>query len=76
RKILQSIEVNRGDQPSIEIAVVRRMIEIIRMQTTGTMTWESLRLGHDVELSARVADTAKLEAFLMEEFFWDKRKRP
>lgn len=76
RKVLQTIEVSRGDQPSIEVAVVRRMIELIRAQTMGDLTWESLRLGRDVELSARPKDTQKLEAFLMEEFFWDRRQRP
>ena len=76
RKVLQTIEVSRGDAPSIEVAVVRRMIELIRAQTMGDLTWESLRLGKDVELSARPKDTQKLEAFLMEEFFWDRRQRP
>ena len=69
RKVLQTIEVSRGDQPTIELAVVRRMIEIIRTQAPGHFTWESIRLKRDVELSSRQADQRELEDFLMAEFF-------
>jgi hypothetical protein len=69
RKVLQTIEVNRGDQPGIEIAVVRRMIELIRTQAPGSFTWESIRLKRDVQLSSRMADQKELEDFLMQEFF-------
>jgi hypothetical protein len=69
RVSLQRIEVVRGDNPSIELAVVRKVIAIIREEASGDFRWESLRLGRDITLSARPADTAGLEAFLMEEFF-------
>jgi len=69
RNTRQMVEVQRGDHPSIETAVVRRMIGIIRDHERGNFTWESRRLGRDVTLSARAADTAELEAFLMREFF-------
>jgi hypothetical protein len=69
RVSLQRIEVARGDNPSIELAVVRKVVAIIREEASGDFHWESLRLGRDVTLSARPADTAGLEAFLMEEFF-------
>lgn len=69
RNSMQTLDVKRGEHPTIELAVVRRMIAVIRETTTGDFTWESQRLGRDVELSARVADQAQLENFLQAEFF-------
>jgi hypothetical protein len=66
---LQVFEVPRGSHPSTQLAVVRKIIEIIREQESGTFLWESLRLRKDLTLSARPADNAALEAFMMEEFF-------
>jgi hypothetical protein len=54
---------------------VRKIIEIIREQESNKFIWESLRLRRDVTLSARPADNAELEAFMMEEFFSDGRLR-
>jgi hypothetical protein len=45
------------------------MIAIIREYEVEDFTWESLRLGRSVRLSARQRDNADLEAFLMREFF-------
>lgn len=72
---LQVFEVPRGSHPSTQLAVVRKIIEIIREQESGTFLWESLRLRRDLTLSARPADNAALEAFMMEEFFSDGRLR-
>jgi hypothetical protein len=72
---LQVFEVQRGSNPSLQIAVVRKIIEIIRDQESGSFLWESLRLRRDLTLSARPADNAGLEAFMMEEFFSDGRLR-
>ena len=72
---LQVFEVQRGSNPSTQIAVVRKIIEIIREQESGSFLWESLRLRRDITLSARPADNAGLEAFMMEEFFSDGRLR-
>ena len=72
---LQVFEVQRGSNPSTQIAVVRKIIEIIREQENGNFLWESLRLRRDLTLSARPADNAGLEAFMMEEFFSDGRLR-
>lgn len=69
RKNTQSIEVVRGSNPSMALAVVRRMIAIIREHEQGDFVWESLRLRRSVNLSARPRDNAELEAFLMEDFF-------
>jgi hypothetical protein len=65
----QTIEVSKGDNASIEVAVVRRMIVIIREHEKGDFTWISQRLGREVTLSARSGDSAGLEEFLMKEFY-------
>ena len=75
RNAKQLIEVRRGDNPDIRIAVIRRMIAIVREHETGDFLWESPRLGRQLTLSARQKDNAELEAFLMQEFFSDPRRR-
>ncbi len=69
RRMTQKVEVRRGTNPDIRIAVVRRMIEIIRQYEQQDFEWQSIRFGRNVTLSARAADTEDLEAFLMREFF-------
>lgn len=69
RNAFQKLSVRRESNPSIEIAVVRRMVAVIRDHEAGDFIWESRRLGHNTTLSARVADNAGLEDFLMREFF-------
>jgi hypothetical protein len=69
RNSKQLIEVRKGDNPDIRIAVVRRMIAIIRDREPGDFVWVSHRLGRSVNLSARQIDNAGLEDFLMQEFF-------
>jgi hypothetical protein len=69
RNTHQLIEVRKGEHSDIKLAVVRRMIQIIRDHESGDFVWESDRLGRDVMLSARPADNAGLEDFLMREFF-------
>jgi hypothetical protein len=71
---LQVFEVPRGSHPNTQIAVVRKIIEIIRAQENGNFLWESLRLRRDITLSARPADNAELERFMMEEFFFENRR--
>jgi hypothetical protein len=73
RRARQTIEVQIGANPDIRIAVVRRMIVIIREHESEDFVWVSPRLGRDVTLSARAADTAGLEEFLMQEFFPEQR---
>lgn len=70
----QVIEVRKGNNPDIRIAVVRRMIAIIRDYEQGDFVWESPRLDKRVTLSARQRDNAGLEAFLMREFFEEDRR--
>jgi hypothetical protein len=75
RKTVQRIEVRKGSNSDMRIAVVRRMIAIIRLHAQGDFTWESQRLGKNVTLSARPGDNDGLEAFLMQEFFDQNRVR-
>jgi hypothetical protein len=69
----QSFEVRKGNNADMRIAVVRRMIVIIREHEKEDFVWESRRLGRNVTLSARLPDTAGLEEFMMHEFFDDAR---
>jgi len=69
RRTPQLIEVRKGDNANMQIAVVRRMIVIIREHEHGDFTWESGRHGSIVTLSARPADTAALENYLLHDMF-------
>jgi hypothetical protein len=71
RRTPQLIEVRKGDNADMRIAVVRKMIAIIREFEKEDFNWESPRLGHIVVLSARLSDNAALESYLMHEFFDD-----
>jgi hypothetical protein len=73
RKTPQLIEVRKGDNADMRIAVVRRMIAIIRQFEKEDFTWESPQRGKIVVLSARLSDNAALENYLMHEFFDDAR---
>jgi hypothetical protein len=73
RKTPQLIEVRKGDNADMRIAVVRRMIAIIRQFEKEDFTWESPQRGTIVVLSARLSDNAALEKYLMHEFFDDGR---
>src|SRR5262245_57188997 len=68
RNTAQLIEVRRGGDGDIRIAVVRRMIAIIREHEQGDFQWESKRLGRQLTLSARARDNAGLEDFMLREF--------
>ncbi|MBI3283765.1 MAG: hypothetical protein HYZ65_02785 [Burkholderiales bacterium] len=65
----QVVEVDAGLGGDVELALVRRMIELIRSHYQGDFSWDSRRLGRVINLSARPQDQAGLEAFLMKEFF-------
>jgi len=69
----QLIEVRKGANPDIRLAVVRKIIEIIRAHEPGDFVWVSRRMGRQVALSARAGDNAGLEEFMMREFFSDGR---
>ncbi len=63
------IEVDAGLGGDVDLAIVRRMIALIRSHYTGDFRWESHRLGRIVILSARTEDNEGLEDFMMREFF-------
>lgn len=75
RRASQRIDVRRGEHGDIRVAVVRRMIAIIREYEQEDFTWRSNRLGRDVTLSARASDNEGLEQFMLREFF-DLRRAP
>jgi len=75
RQTPQMIEVRKGNNPDMRIAVVRRMIVIIREHEHEDFTWEGRR-GRVVTLSARPADTAALEKYLLNDLFDDTRDAP
>ena len=64
----QTYEVDAGIGGDVKLAIIRRMIQLIRERFTGDFTWVSDRLGRDIILSARPKDNAELEAFMMKEF--------
>jgi hypothetical protein len=69
RQLSQRVEVQRGSEIDIRVAMIRRMIAIIRDYEQEDFVWESRRLGRDITLSARLSDNDELEAFLKTEFF-------
>jgi outer membrane biosynthesis protein TonB len=73
RRWLTSVTVEQGSEPDLETAVVKKMIELIRREKTGDFEWDSHRLGKVITMSARVKDTAELQAFLMKEMFPEYR---
>lgn len=76
RNLQQLVEVRKGNHENIEVATVRKMIEIIRANVQGDFQWRSHRMNKVVTLSARQQDNAGLEEFLMREFFYNPRIAP
>jgi hypothetical protein len=75
RQTPQLVTVRLGENADMRIAVVRSMIAIIHQYTQGDFFWRSPRHDGGTVLSARPADNAALEAFLLREFF-DERGDP
>jgi len=76
RRWLTQVTVEQGSEPDIEIAVVKKMIELIRREKTGDFEWDSHRLGRIVKLSARPQDTDQLMTFLFKEMFPEYKPPP
>lgn len=74
RNARQLIDVRKGDYSDIRIAVVRKMISIIREEVSGDFVWVSQRTGRRVTLSARPGDSTELEEFIMHDVFPDARR--
>lgn len=62
-------EVDAGPDGDVELAMVRKMIELIREDYPGDFRWDSRRQGRVITLSAAPENTAELEDYLMREFF-------
>jgi type IV secretory pathway VirB10-like protein len=73
RRWLTAVTVERGSEPDIETAIVKKMIELIRKEKTGDFEWDSHRLNRVVTLSARPQDTQELIDFLFKEMFPEYR---
>ena len=76
RRTPQAYEVRLGNNSDMRIAVVRKMIAIIRETEHGDFHWESWRLDRIVTLSARPDDNAELEEFLMRDMFQEAPRTP
>ena len=69
RTASQLYEVHLGDNSNIELAVARKMIQLIRQHEKGDFKWNNPQKGRTTTLSAREKDTELLEKFLINEFF-------
>lgn len=69
RNVGLTVHVTKGDASDIKLAVVRRMIAIIRDRKSGDFQWYSPKRGKEVTMSARPGDTERLELFLLHEFY-------
>ena len=69
RRAKQLINVRRGTNSDIRLAIVRRIISIIRDEVKEDFSWKSERSNRVYELSARLGDNDQLESFLLHEFF-------
>ena len=56
RRTFQVIDVRRGTNANINIAIVRKIISIIREHEQGDFQWLSKRMGREMTLSARTQD--------------------
>lgn len=75
RRWLQQLEVELGNEPDIQSALVKKMIVLIRKEKKGDFTFRSERQQRDVTLSARVEDNDQLEDFLFKEVFPNHKRR-
>ena len=65
----QLVNVFSSDGEDIQVAMVQKMIEIIRKEKPDEFVWDSRRLGQEITLSARPEQRARLMEFLLKEFF-------
>ena len=69
RAVPQLIEVRKDSHSDIDVAVIRKIIALIRDHERGDFQWHSKRTGKNLTLSARARDNAGLEEFMMQEFY-------
>ena len=73
----QLIKVERGNNSDIRIAVVRKVVALMRdYKQQDYFDWRSQRLGSMVSLSTRAIDNEELEDFLMRELNDFLRRNP
>ena len=65
----QFFEVEANSGQDIRLAIIKKMISLIREHYQGDFNWDSHRLGRVIVQSARPEDNAGLEDFMMMEFF-------
>ncbi|WMW81054.1 hypothetical protein RF679_01935 [Undibacterium cyanobacteriorum] len=65
----QIYEVDAGLGGNVELAVVKKMLEVIRTRFKKQAPWESTRLGRVVMISMLPEDSEETERFLMKEMF-------
>jgi hypothetical protein len=75
RDAKQLIEVRKGANSDIRVAIVRKMIAMIRENVSGDFFWISQNTKR-VRLSARPEDDAALEEFIMRDVFPSGRRSP
>jgi hypothetical protein len=71
RTASQLINVFAAPGEDIQVAIVNRMIEVIRREKPDEFQWDSRRLGQTVTMSARRDQQDRLVTFLLREFFPD-----
>lgn len=68
----QTITVDVNDDPNahgdVQVAIIDRMIQLIRSHYQGDFNWDSQRLGRVVVKSARKQDEDELRRFMLMEF--------
>jgi len=71
RTASQLINVYATPGQDIQVAIVHRIIEVIRAEKPDEFIWNTRRLGRQLTLSARRDQQEKLTVFLLSEFFPD-----
>jgi hypothetical protein len=69
-------EVEASTGEDIRLAVIKRMIKLIREHYQGDFSWDSQRMGRVITMSARPEDNASLENFMMREIFAPNYRSP
>jgi hypothetical protein len=69
-------EVEASTGEDVRLAVIRRMIKLIRQHYQGDFSWDSQRMGRVITMSARPEDNAALENFMMREIFSPNYRSP
>lgn len=71
RDSTQLVNVEQGADDDIRIAVVKKMIALIRRHKSADFIWDSHRVGRQFTLSAKPEHDSELQQFLLQEFFPD-----